>query len=318
MTELQHLPPLIHNMCILLLVIAVKAITSQFSSSTTVSIYSLYLAKLADKVNKTENSAYQQKIAGFVGLTITLAPCIVILWLFENFIEVPEIWHFLLLFFALGPFNLKKTLKETADALQQGNKMKARQLLEPFTLREVGELSTMGMSKATIEAVWLKHVQQHIVIAGYYLLFGPIFAIAFRMVLEAHYLWNVKRQKFSAFGAFPNYVVKLLSWPFSRMFIVLYVISNTGRVVNKVNQLSFSHFFGFDNNYLVHVIACTSGIQLGGVAKYDGVKLRRPSFNPQGQQPQIVNLQQAASQLRLINIFFICLLMSVLVIGFIL
>lgn len=318
MTEFQLLPPLIQSACILLLVVVVKAITSQFSVPNSVSLFSFYLTKLAEKVNKSENSQYQQRIAGTVGLIITLAPCLVILWLFETFIEVPEIWHFLLLFFALGPFNLSKTVKTIGNALEQGNKIKARQLLEPFTLREVGELSTMGMSKATIEAMWLKHVQQHILIGGYYLLFGPLFAIALRMVLEAHYQWNVKRHKFSAFGAFPHYLINVVSWPFSRLFIILYLISNVGRTGNKLNQLSISHFFSLNNNYLIHAIACTSSIQLGGVAKYDGVKLRRASFNPNGQQPQACHLFQAISQLKLINVFFISLLVSVIVIGFIL
>ena len=72
----------------LLLVIALKALVSQFITQQHLAFFNFYCQRLADKVSKPSNSARQQNISGLIAILITLLPIVAILWLFEVFIEI--------------------------------------------------------------------------------------------------------------------------------------------------------------------------------------------------------------------------------------
>lgn len=305
---LIHSPPLTQHTLVLVAVIFIKYSISLFSSQikpqASFAFYRFYCHQLAKKVNKPSNSDTQRKVAGFIAFVITLAPIVLIIWLFEAFIAVPMIWDALLLFIALGSFDVTKTGKEVAQLLRKKKNDEAKALLSPTLLRNSEKMSSMGISKATIEMMLLKTLQQHFAVSCAYLCLGPLASLTFRLVLETHYSWNVKNKNYVKFGAFVNQCVNLLQWLPSRLFTLSLLFSHLGQNKSQQSGISTALLFTANNSLVINLFAHMLNINLGGVAMYHGnEKLRRMSFNEQGEKPNENHTLTAIKKLHLVMIF---------------
>jgi len=291
---------------ILLLVIALKAIIGLYATHAPLQFFNFYCQRLADKVNKASNSHRQQNFAGLIAIVVTLAPLLLILWLFEVFIEINWLWDGLLLFLALGSFGQTRINKQVARELIANNNYQAKQLIDPFVLRDTDKLSTLGISKACIESQLLRSSQQLICVGFYYLLFGPLTALAFRLLLEMHYSWNIKTARFFHFGAAANHIVKLLQWLPSRLFSLILLLGTLGQNTVLNWRLTQGKFFSIGNSLLLHILALGLEIKLSGVAMYHGNKLRKASFNEHARQPQVTDIIHASKRIN--YALYLCLL----------
>jgi adenosylcobinamide-phosphate synthase len=290
---------LLSSVVILFAVLVLKALQSYFVTQDPMHYFRLYCQKLADKVNKTNNSARQQNISGFIAIVVTLTPMLVILWLFEAFIEVHWLWQSFLLYFALGNFGQSKVNKIVAKDLVANKNYQAKQRIAAYVLRETSELSALGISKACIESQLLRSSQLFICVSFFYLALGPLAALAFRLLLEMHYSWNIKRYKYQNFGGAVNHIVKLLQWLPSRLFALILLMGTLGQNTHLFWRLNQGKFFSFSkgNGLLIHILALGLEVKLSGVAMYNGMKLRKPSFNEQGRQPQATDIIHASKRI---------------------
>lgn len=295
----------------LLLMIALKALIGVFVTQQPLAFFNFYCQRLADKVNKTNNSARQQNISGLIAILVTLAPLLAILWLFETFIEVTWLWHGLLLYFALGNIGLGKINKHIARELVANNNYLAKQATSSLLLRETDKLSTLGISKACIEMQILRSSQQLVCVGFYYLIFGPLAALTFRLLLEMHYVWNIKIFRFIHFGAAVNHIVKLLQWPPSRILSLILLLGTVGQNTKLCWRLTRGKYFRIGNDLLLHILALSLEIKLGGVAMYKGNKLRKVSFNDQARQPQATDIIHASKRIN--YALYICILLVMMV-----
>ncbi len=287
-----------YSVCILLFVMVVKSLVTHFVYHEPLRFFQLYCHLLGNKVNKSKNSAQQQSIAGFVGVVVTLVPIALILWLFEAFVEVKSIWQGLLLYVSLGAFGLKQVNKSIAQALVAKQSYLAKKNLSVWVLRETEQLSSLGVSKAAIEMQLLRHIQQGYVVACIYLLSGPLAALCYRLLLEMHFSWNIKRLEFHYFGAFVNKAVKVCQWLPVRLFSLLLLLSCVGQNALLFWRLSRRYFFQLNTNYVILLLALRLEVKLGGVAMYKQHKLRRVSFNDLAKQPQATDIIHADSQIK--------------------
>jgi len=296
-----NLPALNHFSSALLLlfvVILLKSLISRFIDHQPLSFFNFYCQKLSEKVNKRTNAFKQQTIAGFVAVIITLSPLIAILWLFEMFIEVPWLWQGFLLYLAIGPFNLSNNSKAIAQALVANQNYLAKQTLQPLLLRETEQLSKMGLSKGCIEMQLLKTLQQNVVVCCYFLLFGPLVALSYRLLLEMHYSWNIKQYSFKYFGQQADILVKLMQWLPVRIFTLIMLLMHSKQNLLLSWRLIRGKFFQLNNDIALHCFALNLQIRLGGVAMYHKEKLRKPSFNDHARQPEPTDIIHASRQLR--------------------
>jgi len=312
MTDLTTLSSFSYQLLILLTVIISKTVVSHFIAHEPLRYFSFYCAKLGDKVNKTHNSLKQQSIAGLVAIIITIAPIAVILWLFEVFVAVDFLWQALLLYVALGSIGLAQVNKSIAQALIAKQNYLAKQTLSTWVLRETEQLSSLGLSKACIEMYLLRTLQQGYTVAVVFLLFGPLMAICYRLLLEMHYCWNTKLKKFSHFGLYGKYLVNLVLWLPVRIFAMLMLFTSVGKNFILFWRLSKQYFFKLNNNIALSLLALNLAIKLGGVAMYDHKeKLRKASFNELARQPQVTDIihgTKKVNQIVLISLFFLILL----------
>jgi len=277
--------------------------------------FRFYCQKLSDKVNKAENSPHQQHIAGFVAVAVTFLPLWIIAWLFESLVAVPALWHIVLLYLALGAGNIFTQSRQVAIAVTAKDNYKAKQLLAPLVKRDTDQLSGLGLSKATIEMQVLTHVQQYVVPAMLFLAFGPLAAFSYRLLLEMHHSWNIKQAKFAQFGQFAATLSQCIQWLPARLFLLSGLMLNFGQNFLLIWRLCKTEFFNTSNNCLLALFAPTHNIKLGGVAMYSGVKLRKPSFNDNGRQPEpkdIIHVQKAIWRIYLL---MLVVLMSMAVVS---
>jgi len=312
MTDFITLSSFSYQLLTLLVVMGCKAIISHFIRHEPLQFFQFYCKKLGDKVNKPQNSPQQQTIAGLIAILVTLLPIAIILYLFEAFIEVKILWQALLLYFAIGSFGLTRINKTIAQALVAKQNYFAKQTLKPWVLRETEPLSSLGLSKSSIEMQLLRTLQEGYAVAIIFLIAGPLTAISYRLLLEMHYCWNTKLVSYNYFGLYSKRLVNLLQWLPVRVFSILLLFTSIGKNFVLFWRLCKQHFFQLNNDIALLLLALNLEIKLGGVALYNNqnqekLKLRKVSFNDLARQPQITDIIHASNKIKTIiyiSLFF--------------
>ena len=287
-----------YQVFLLVVVMSIKLILSRFITHEPLRFFQFYCQQLSNKVNKVNNTEKQQSISGLVAIVVTLLPLVVILWIFADFVALTVIWHGLLLYLALGHFNLAQVNKNIAQALVSNQHYLAKQALKPLVLRETDQLSSVGLSKAAIEMQLLRTLQQGYSIAFIFLVIGPLAALSYRLLLEMHYRWNPKLTEFYHFGYYANVFVSTCTWLPVRLFSLLLLLSSLGHNFLLFWRLSKGYFFQLNNNMAILLLALNLEVKLGGVAMYHQEKLRRINFNDLAQQPEITDIIHANKQIK--------------------
>ena len=305
MTDINALTSFSYQLLILLTVIVSKAVVSHFIPHEPLRFFQFYCLQLSNKVNKQGNSSKQQTIAGFVAIIVTLLPIAIILWLFEAFVEVDFLWQALLLYVALGAFGVAQANKSIAQALVANQNYLAKQTLNPWVLRETETLSSLGLSKASIEMYLLRTLQQGFTVAVIYIFFGPLLAICYRLLLEMHYCWNCKLLKFNHFGRCAALLSNIFQWLPVRLFTLLLLFISIGKNFTLFWRLSKPLFFQLNNNIALLLLALNLEVKLGGVALYDDndnpkQKRYKTSFNDLARQPQTTDIIHAQHKVNLV------------------
>jgi adenosylcobinamide-phosphate synthase len=302
-------------MVVLLVVVMLKILISKLSMSLTqqrfFSFFRFYCQQLAKKVNNENNSDTQRKVAGFIATLITIPPLVIIVWLFEAFIVVPILWQSILLFVSLGVFNLNRLGLEIANTLSAQDKYQTKQLISPWLCRDSYQLSPIGISKACIEMLLLRKLQQQFTVGFFFIFIGPLAALTFRLLLETHYSWNIKQHKFHTFGQFINHTINILQWLPGRVFLLLLIFTSINKSTVLFLRLIKKQFFKANNSIILNYLSYLLGVKLGGVAMYNKKKVQRSSFNEQGQQPQPKDIITTIKQLNLMMALALGILISI-------
>lgn len=303
MPQLPELPHHIEATLLLVTVILAKFCLQKLSPHQPLLGLNFFCQQLAAKVNKPENSNQQRSISGGVAAAVTFVPLWVIVWLFGDFVEVTWLWQGFLLYLALGSCHLKASSLKIAQAVVANNNYQAKQLLNPLVLRETDKLSGLGINKATIEMLISRNMQEYLTVIVLYLIGGALTAFSYRLLLEFHYAWNTKRPSMTYFGKFAKWLVEVIQWLPIRIFCFLALLLSVGQNSTLYWRLMLSDFFSLNTNIIIKFFALSTNIKLGGVAIYDGVKLRRTSFNDTGQQPSpqdIIHVEKFISRIYLL------------------
>jgi len=305
--------PFISQQALLFVVIyTIKALVSKGVAHEPLRAFNFYCQQLANKVNKHQtNSRQQQVISGVVAIVVTITPLAIILWLFADFVLVPALWQSLLLYFALGGFNAKNNAFKMAQALTSNLNYKAKQFAQTLLLRKTDNLSPLGLNKAVVEAQLLHFTQKQFVVAVIFIFLGGLPALIYRLLLEMHQSWNVKQASFAAFGQPINTLVQIISWLPTRILGLMMLMTTLGQNFLLKWRLTKVHFFKLNNDFIVHLLALNTGTQLGGVAMYEGVKLRRLAFNEQGKPCEPNDVIHASKHVMSLQLFSLTLIIFI-------
>ena len=300
MSALTELTPFIYHVLVLMAVLFIKFLVSHFLPNEALRFFQFYCLQLGNKVNNGNNSTQHQTIAGLLALLVTLVPITIILWLFADFVAVEYLWQALLLYFALGNLNLGEINKRVVQALAAKQNHLAKQTLKPLLLRETAQLSEVGLSKAAIEMQLLRSAQQIYVVSFVAIVLGPLAALSYRLMLEMHYCWNTKLERYKNFGFYSQLFVQLIQWLPIRLMALFVLLTALGQQNGLSWRLTRLHFFKLNTDLLTAVFAVSLGVRLGGVAIYQQEKRRKIAFNDLAKQPAPHDVIKANSTLNLV------------------
>jgi len=231
--------------------------------------------RLADKVHPDINRDKNQLlISGSLALLSAILPVVVILYLFIPLVEFSWFIDLIVLWLCLGYQNSRIAHYKLAVALDKKQKFLARDRLSDWVLRDTEKLSELGIIKASIESQVLRCGYFYHCIIFWYLLAGPVFVLAFRLLLELNQSWNAKLPRLAVFARPTRASTYYLSWLPMRLFaFTLSFGKGSGTVKQHKKQ------WVYQNNLrpLVAAAECLQ-IQLGGTVSYASQKWRRPQL----------------------------------------
>ena len=270
----MHLPPDIAlNLIIALSVMIVDRVWHIPARMHPLTLYRMLVINLARKVCPARQAPVAQHyISGTLGIIVLTLPFLVVLAFILSLAEYRWFFDTLLLLVCLSFYPLRRQYKLVIQALSGNKKLLARERLSNLVARETQTLSEVGIAKAAIESYVLRFVQQYLGVLFWFLLTGPVGALAYRLLLEYRWQWHRKAARFSAFGLpaywltqctlFVPYLLALLLLPLATSpLAAMQGLKNTPE--RDMSSLVLVLFGGG-----MH-------IQLGGPAIYGQTKYRR-------------------------------------------
>jgi adenosylcobinamide-phosphate synthase len=244
---------------------------------------------MAHKVHLSKNrSPYQQKISGWMATMMLILPVITMLALVIQFAEFPIFFDGLLLFISIYFHPQLKRIKNTYNGLISEKKVLVRHQLQEVCLRETNNLSSLGITKAAIEATVLRFIYQVITPLFWFMVFGGVGAITYRLIYELNQEWNQKRVVNQSFGRPIGLIYTFISWiPTQLALITLCFAENLSAGLSAW----ITHLNKKPRHQIIAVASSALKIELGGPVIYDNRKYRFFKFH--GRTPQALDIKRA-------------------------
>ncbi|WP_395340592.1 cobalamin biosynthesis protein [Ningiella sp. W23] len=268
-----------------LLVALIVAIEQKFpikSSIDPLSMFRFLCQQMADKVlpasSVTQKDTNQQYISGALSAILLIAPVIVIVYLVRSIAALPWLFDAIVLFVSIQFTRDARVYQQVNNALENGKKQLARELLSQNVLRDTAQLSALGITKANIESRSLRRVYQQICVIFCFLVFGGVIALSYRLLFEASQAWNVKLNRFARF-AYPTHLVcRILQFiPVRAYSILMLGLASPAQVLPSLKQ-SFNQtaLCASHGQFVLYNMSIALKCRLGGSIMYAGEKRRRP------------------------------------------
>lgn len=261
---------------------------------------------IANKVNNAKRSQQQQYIAGslamFIMLGFILAMAVVI-----QFVVIEAILFELLLLLCLLQWE-----KISLPVIDLGNLEKSTIItqIQPRILRDLEQLSLLGLHKASIENMCLRNSYQWFAVIFWYSCFGIWAAIIYRTIQLMAYNWNSKLAINEQFGRPAASFLQLLALP-PHLLLACTLRSlqrATSPLSNLIQQAKKWHHFS--SGFLLSSFAYSLAIQLGGPRKYQG-SMQRFSQLGHTEPAQRGDIKRAQHKLTLALVVWLCFISAI-------
>ena len=255
-------------------------------------------AAMARKVLKpASQSRAQQRISGLMALLTLLLPWLLIAALAQWMSDMSWLFAAILLFICLSADSASQDMKRIQQALEGNHKHLARELVTPFLHRDTHTLSPVGLYKAAIEGYSRHLVGGWLATLVWFLLLGPVAALAHRMLYEVAQQWPLMRREWHDFGFAANYLYRASSWPAHLLAWLLFALRSLlgGKVLPwAASKQPFMHA---QDLRLWRALSARLHVQLGGPVMLDSNKQQRPRFD-YGPLPTAATLQRCLRLMR--------------------
>lgn len=164
---------------------------------------------LSRKVNHTHRAPSQQIIAGTLASLLLLLPFWAIISFLLQLAAFPVFFEFVVIYLCLNDDHFRQIADEVRIAIGQGNKTRARVVLHPWLNRSTHSLSSIGLSKATIERLLTTPIYGTVATLVFYVVGGVPLVLAARMIKQLELSWPCLSPQYRHFGR-PMYLVSTL------------------------------------------------------------------------------------------------------------
>lgn len=252
---------------------------------------------LTQKVLNPQRDATQQRLAGWLSLTMILLPFVGISTAIIHLAAFPQVFELLLIALCLPGRLQWKRHQQLATELHLGRKQQARLTLAPFTLRQTDKLSEVGLLKAAIESRLTHEASTTFLWLLYYPLLGLELTLTMAIIQMLHRHWFIGRKDYQHFGMGPALLSFAILMPINLLLgLTLSLYGNTRACLQQLPKTQWQTQGG--RNWLLTAMAYYLNVQLGGPWQLDDRRLEfarlGPNISPQPQDliraDKLVNL----------------------------
>lgn len=283
------------RLVVLLVVIIIERHFSLNEAYHPATLYRYIAHRLAKKVNK--RSPRQQIISSMLSGGIMFALPLALVIIVLSIANIPWFFEAFFLLLALHCRPLFSTCTQLIVSLGNQRKNLAREQLSALCIRDTNTLSVMGITKAAIESVVQRSIQNYFSIIIYYAIFGIYAAVTAAAINALAKYWNPKQQTYRYFGQLFSTLAKWLNLP------IMYLMTLNLGLLFGIKYITFS-YYGWHNKSAGALLTTTANIlkrELGGAVIYDGTKIRRPKLGP-NTSPQIDDIGHIVTILQKLQI----------------
>ncbi|MFT5806050.1 MAG: adenosylcobinamide-phosphate synthase [Moritella dasanensis] len=263
---------------------------------------------IADKVNNAKRSHQQQVIAGSLATFIMLGFILVIAVVIQ-FVVIEDIPFELLLLLCLLQWEQISLPQVDLGSLE---KQTIITQIQPRTLRDLDQLSLLGLHKTSIESLCLHNSYQWFAVIFWYSCFGIWAALIYRVIQLMAHNWNSKLAINHQFGRPAASLLQLLASPVH--LILACTLRSLQRATSPLSNLTkqAKQWHHFSSGFLLSSFAYSLAIQLGGPRKYQG-SMQRYSQLGHTQPAQRDDIKRAQQKLTLAMVVWLCFISAVYV-----
>lgn len=256
------------SLVILLLAVLVDQVWRWPSASHPLNGFRILAEAMARKVRPNEqDSIRQHSISGALAAALLILPWVLIVTFFIVIAEYPQGFEALILIMLVDFGHIRRRYMAFTSALGKGNKLLAKQLLQPMVARDTMPLSDIGLGKAAVESLLLRFHYQYCATLLWFVIAGPVVALTYRLVLTLSWQWHTKRK---GFRFFVRPVRRLAQWMNSPTVVVSATVLALCSHPKIAWQALRTCPVRDRTSLLLAVFAAPMQILLGGPARYKG------------------------------------------------
>ena len=227
---------------------------------------------LAKRVYRSTESTSYQYLSSSLCFTLVILVIMTLVILLLEFAYYPELLAGLILYLSLEWRTVESKTLRIARLLKQNQKATARELLKPLLARQVNTLSSPGICKAAMEALILRVARHYFSVIFIYLLFGPMAALAYRLLTLIHQAWRRDLLPNSPFLKSLSGLLFIIEWLPTRLLALTIAASKASKLSIHYIKHYGRHFYQTNSGWLLSCCSASIGVQLGGPAIYQGVR----------------------------------------------
>jgi adenosylcobinamide-phosphate synthase len=215
----------------------------------------------------------QHYISGTLAAIVLLSPFVICLSILISMAEYPVFFDGVIMVVLLDYGYQRQQYKKVLASVGRNKKSLARELVSSITARQCDTLTDIGIAKAAIESLWLKFLYLFCGVIFYYVVFGPIGALVYRLLLLTSWQWHYRNPNMALFAKPMRKVVSLLVFPPALLgaFITL-LISSPISGIKAIKRCPAND----KTSLLLATLGGIHDIKLGGPAIYANRKIRYP------------------------------------------
>ena len=239
-----------------------------------------------------QSSAGQQQLAGILAIIIIVFPFVFLLFIMMQVVEFPYLFDALVLLICLNWKGVRHGAQSMCKAIDKNHTNLAKARLSPWVLRQTTKLSPIGLNKGAIEMLILRASKELFAVIFYYLCFGSLMVLSYRILTMLNQSWNGKITHFKHFGKPCQWLCYYLEWLPSRLLALTIMALNQFKL--SFQLMAGARQWGNDNSlFLLAATAAALKVNLGGPVIYENNKIRRPVIgNQHTMQPQTLHVNR--------------------------
>jgi len=243
------------------------------------------------RLNKPRQYFTVAKVFGIIALLLVLLPVVWVSWLLACWFSGSGFFYLLfsaaVLYLVVGWSSLAEHALAVHQALLQKNLTLARERVGYIVSRQTSELDEVAVTKATLESVLENGSDAVFAPIFWFVVAGPVGAIAYRVINTLDAMWGYKNERFVAFGWAAARLDDLVNWLPARLCALTYAFVS-GKSGWQRGLLAWrKQAPQCESPNAGPVMACGAGalnVALGGDAVYHGKRVFRPVLG-QGYAP---------------------------------